>query len=97
MAREYNPDGYEQRKPMVEKILFSAPEYFVYETRLGGWIAVQLQRTLDFLNRGFLTSIPSRTNSYTGKAMRSLSHYISRILGWLNYLFEKKQREGKRN
>lgn len=96
MAREYNPEGYEEGKPMVEKILFSAPEYFVYETRVGGWIAFQLQRMLDFLNRGFLTTIPSKTNSLTGKARRTLSRYLSLVLGWLNYFFEKKQTEGKR-
>jgi len=50
MARDYSPSGYDEKKPLLEKLLFSAPEYFFYETRPGRWFVLQLQKMLDYLN-----------------------------------------------
>jgi len=43
---EYDPGKYDVSKPLVEKLLFSAPEYFVFETRFGGWLVSQLVKVL---------------------------------------------------
>ena len=85
--RKYNPDGYNVGLPLAEKLLFSAPEYFVLETRFGDWIILQLQKALDFLNRKWRVDIRSN-NACSKNIIRTSSDYVSRTLGWLNILLE---------
>lgn len=98
MAKEYSPEGYDEKKPLFEKLLFSAPEYFFYETRPGRWIVLQLQKILDYLNNIIISSIPSRAwrGGFTGKLVGIFSDFISRMLNWINFLFERKQKKKER-
>lgn len=94
MERDYSPSGYDEKKPLLEKLLFSAPEYFFYETRPGRWFVLQLQKMLDYLNNILISSAPSRViGGFTGKIVVYLSDLVSRILSWINSLLEKKQTE----
>ena len=94
MAKDYSPSGYSKDKPLLEKLLFSAPEYFFYETRPGRWFVLQLQKILDYLNNILISSAPSQVViGFTGKIVVTLSDLISRILSWINYLMEKEQTE----
>lgn len=98
MKKGYSPKGYDEKKPLLEKLLFSAPEYFFYETRPGRWIVLQLQKILDYLNNTIISRIPSQTwrRGFTDRLVDIFSDYISRILGWINFLFEKEQEEKER-
>ena len=98
MKEKYSPKGYDEKKTLPEKLLFSAPEYFFYETRPGRWIVLQLQRMLDRLNNTIISRIPSRTvrGGFTDRLVDTFSDYISRILSWINSLFEREQEEKER-
>ena len=91
MGERYNPDGYEKDKDIVEKIFFSFPEYLIYETKLGGWFAFQLQRVLSWMNRMSTEKIPSTRDSMYRKMIESLTDIISIILSWINYFVEKRK------
>ncbi|UCH37955.1 MAG: hypothetical protein JSV76_01960 [Candidatus Bathyarchaeota archaeon] len=93
MGERYNPDGYEKDKDMIEKIFFSFPEYLIYETRLGGWFAFQLQRILSWMNKVSIEKIPSTRDSIYRRMIESLTDMISVILSWINYFAEKGKRE----
>jgi hypothetical protein len=94
MTKDYSPSGYDEDKPLLEKLLFSAPEYFFYETRPGRWFVLQLQNLLDYLNDILISSAPSRVvKGFTGKIVVTLSDLVTRILGWINSLLEKEQTE----
>jgi hypothetical protein len=89
----YNPKGYEKDRSIIEKIIFSAPEYFVFETRLGMWIAMQLQKILSSINRYSISNIPKTEDSYLRKIFETLTDFIFKSLNWMNYFFERKKRE----
>ncbi len=98
MARDYSPEGYDEKKPLLEKLLFSAPEYFFYETRPGRWIVIQLERILGFLNEIIISRLPSKSwmGGFNERLVDVVSVHISRILGWINFLFERKEGENER-
>lgn len=80
---DYNPEGYNFSLPLVEKLLFSAPEYFVCETRFGEWFILQLQKALDLLNRECMANVHSN-NGFSMRVVRKISDYASSTLGWFN-------------
>lgn len=80
----------------MEKIFFSAPEYVVYETRLGGWLVTQLQKVLAVINEYSAYKIPKTTDNVLRKLIETLTDFISVVLGWMNYFIERRQREGRR-
>lgn len=80
----------------MEKIFFSAPEYVVYETRLGGWLVTQLQRVLAVINEYSAYKIPKTTDNVLRKLIETLTDFISVVLGWMNYFIERREREGRR-
>jgi hypothetical protein len=97
MARSYSPKGYDEKKPLLEKLLFSAPEYFFYETKPGRWIVLQLERVLGHLNEIIISRFPSKswTGSFNDRLVDVVIINISRILGWINFLFERKEKENE--
>lgn len=58
MNAEYSSQGFKTEGSIGEKILFSAPEYFVFETRIGTWILLRLQHALEFINMYAVTKMP---------------------------------------
>jgi hypothetical protein len=81
---EYDPKKYDMSKPLVEKLLFSAPEYFVFETRFGGWLISQLVKMLDLLNGLLMTDNSPSSRGYSIKLIRYLSIWLSSLKGWLS-------------
>jgi hypothetical protein len=96
MGERYNPRGYKKNRSTMEKIFFSAPEYVVYETRLGGWLVTQLQKVLAVINEYSAYKIPKTTDNVLRKLIETLTDFISGVLGWMNYFIERRQREGRR-
>jgi hypothetical protein len=58
MNAEYSSQGFKTEGSIGEKVLFSAPEYFVFETRIGTWILLRLQHALEFINMYTATKMP---------------------------------------
>ena len=58
MNAEYSSQGFRTEGSLGEKVLFSAPEYFVFETRIGTWILLRLQHALEFINMYTATKMP---------------------------------------
>lgn len=83
---DYNPEGYSFSIPLVEKLLFSAPEYFVCETRIGEWFVLRLQKLLDLLNREHMTNVHSN-NGHSMRIIEIVSDYASSMLDWFNSIF----------
>lgn len=96
MAEKYNPRRYRKNRSKMEKIFFSAPEYVVYETKLGGWFVAQLQRVLATINQYSADKIPKTTDSLLRKTIKTSTDYISNLLNWMNYFIERREREEKR-
>lgn len=96
MAEKYNPRRYRKNRSTMEKMFFSAPEYVIYETRLGGWFVAQLQGVLATINQYSADKIPKTTDSLLRKAIEKSTDYISNILNWMNYFIERREREGRR-
>ena len=89
-ARMYNPLRYDERKHLAEKLLFSAPEYFILETRFGDWLVQRLLKMLDRLNEALVKNIPLNTGGRSYKYTRYLSVWLSRLLSWLSSVVEVK-------
>ena len=96
MTRKYNPRGYKKDKPILEKIIFCAPEYLVYETRMGAWISLRLQKILSWINEFSTKRIPKTKDSIQRKIIESITDLISAFLSWINYFIEEKDIEGRR-
>ncbi|MCK4437657.1 sodium:proton antiporter, partial [Candidatus Bathyarchaeota archaeon] len=58
MNAEYSSQGFKTEGSIGEKVLFSAPEYFVFETRIGMWILLRLQHALEFINMYAVNKMP---------------------------------------
>lgn len=95
MEAGYNPKEYEKNRSIIEKIIFSAPEYFVFETRLGGWMAMQLQKILSSINIYSVNNLPKTADSNLRKVLKNITDFISESLNWMNYFIERKEREEK--
>lgn len=81
---EYDPGKYDVSKPLVEKLLLSAPEYFVFETRFGGWLVSQLVKVLRLLNRFLMTEHHSIARGYPTRMIRNLSRCLSGLMNWIS-------------
>jgi hypothetical protein len=90
---EYNPEGYILNRNSIEKMLFSAPEYFVYETRFGKWLANRLFTILSILNRYSLNRITRTTTGRMRNIIESITDFITNSLNWINHYRSKKQIE----
>ena len=93
MSKGYNPDSYDKKKNIVEKLLFSFPEYLIYKTKLGGWFAFQLQRILSWMNEIAMEKIPKTRDNLYRKISETVTDVISYILSWINYFVEKRKTE----
>lgn len=96
MTQKYNPRGYRKDRSTIEKIFFSAPEYIVFETRMGSWIAYQLQKVLGRINEFSSQKIPKTRDNFQRKTIEFLTDLLSGILNWINYFIEEREIERKR-
>jgi len=81
---KYDPEKYDVSKPLVEKLLFSAPEYFVFETRFGGWLVSQLVKVLRLLDRFLMTEHSPSSRGYPTKMISNLSSCFSGLMSLIN-------------
>ncbi len=95
-GEKYRPKGYDKDRSTTEKILFSASEYIIYETRFGGWFLIQIQKLLAIINEYSINKIPKTTYNMRRKAIKTLTNFIFKILNWMNYFIEKRRRETRR-
>ena len=93
MSKGYNPDGYDKDNHILEKLFFSLPEYLIYETKLGGWFALQLQRIISWINEIAIEKIPKTRDNPYRKIIEIATDIISHILYWINYFVEKRKME----
>jgi hypothetical protein len=96
MTQKYNPRNYKKDQSTIEKIFFSAPEYIVFETKIGGWIAFQLQKVLGWINEFSSEKIPKTRDTLQRKLIEFITDLISSILNWINYFIEEREIERKR-
>jgi hypothetical protein len=87
-TREYNPMRYDEGKNLAEKLLFSAPEYFILETRFGKWLVQQLLKMLDRLNETLTKNVASNDGCHTYKLTKDLSNWLTDLLSWLSNIVE---------
>jgi CPA1 family monovalent cation:H+ antiporter len=97
MRDEYNSEGYNVGKNSLEKILFSSPEYFIYETRFGVWLANRLFSILSILNRYTLDRISKPTSGNIRNLIESITDLLSNSLNWINHQRSRRQIERNKN
>jgi hypothetical protein len=85
-----------KNRSTIEKIFFSAPEYIVFETKMGSWIAHQLQKVLGRINEFSSQKIPKTRDNLQRKTIEFLTDLLSGILNWINYFIEESDIERKR-
>jgi len=80
MNAEYSSQGFKTERSIGEKVLFSAPEYFVFETRIGTWILLRLQHALEFINMYTVTKIPKTEGGMLRRGFEFSTDLIAFIL-----------------
>jgi CPA1 family monovalent cation:H+ antiporter len=83
-SEEYVSSGYNPTKSLAEKVLFSAPEYFVRDTGFGSWVTTRLVFMIDYLNKYSIDFIPTRTVGYVSMFVTSFSRLLIEFLAWVN-------------
>ncbi len=96
MNDEYSAQGFKTEGSLGEKVLFSAPEYFVFETRIGTWILLRLQHTLEFINMYTATKMPKTKMGMLRRGFEFSTDVITSILtqitqARLNYYWESEK------
>ncbi len=94
MTDEYSPDSFVTGKPFAEKVVFSAPEYFMFETRLGGWTVLRLEQALEDIEAYTTSRMPQTSGGSLRGAFEVTTHLISGALNRMirarrNYYFKK--------
>jgi len=87
-TRMHDPLRYDEGKHLAEKLLFSAPEYFILETRFGDWLIQQLLKILDYLNETLMKNIPSNISSHSYKLTKDISVWLTNLLSRLSNIVE---------
>lgn len=96
MSDSYSSRGFKSEAGRMEKILFSAPEYFVFETRLGTWIFLRLQHILEFINMYTVTKMPKAQGGILRRSFEISTDIISFLLIQMttarrNYYWEREK------
>lgn len=89
MRTRYDPEGYDKERPLAERIIFSFPEYMVYETRIGGWVANRIIGILSMMNRVAIDRIPERREDLENRIVKPLTVASIKMLNWINYFREE--------
>ena len=96
MNKEYSSQGFKTEGSIGEKVLFSAPEYFVFETRIGTWILLRLQHALEFINMYTATKMPKTQGGILRRSFEASTDIISFLLTQItrarrNYYWEREK------
>lgn len=96
MNDEYSSQGFKTEGSIGEKIFFSAPEYFVFETRIGTWILLRLQHALEFINMYTVTNMPKTQRGMLRRGFEFSTDLIAIILtritqARLNYYWDREK------
>jgi CPA1 family monovalent cation:H+ antiporter len=89
LSENYTADGYNINGGGFEKRFFSAPEYFVYETRFGSWMANNVIAFLEILY-GYSTGIVA-TKGWLVNILKGLTNMLLRFLNWINQFLTQKE------
>jgi NhaP-type Na+/H+ or K+/H+ antiporter len=102
MTDSYTPLGFKSESSKSVKLLFATPEYFVFDTRLGGWLANKLEVVTSYINGYLDKNLPKISEGTFWSALIILaelsSGLSSRILKARKnyYLGEDRAREVKK-
>jgi len=102
MTDSYTPLGFKSESSKSVKLLFATPEYFVFDTRLGGWLANKLEVVTSYINGYLDKNLPKISEGTFWSALIILaelsSGLSSRILKARKnyYLGEYRAREVKK-
>jgi hypothetical protein len=96
MNHKYSSQGFKTEGSIGEKVIFSAPEYFVFETKIGTWILLWLQHALEFINMYTATKMPKTKRGMFRKSFEISTDLIAFILtritlARLNYYWEREK------
>jgi CPA1 family monovalent cation:H+ antiporter len=83
-SEKYISTGYDSKKSIFERVLFSAPEFFVRDTGFGSWLSTRLVFLIEYLNNYLIDSISRRTVGFVNSFMTFLSSILVGFLAWVN-------------
>jgi hypothetical protein len=91
LSEDYSPEGYRHESSFLERVLFSIPEYFVYETRFGKWISDKIISIIGAMNRYLLERVPFTPEGFASRVIRVATRILSNFLEVINRYVSKRE------
>ena len=80
MRDRYTPLGFRRESSLVEKAVFAAPEFFMFETRLGSWSVFKLQELQLYLNDHLTSNLPETSGGTLRRTLETSAYLTSKLL-----------------
>jgi hypothetical protein len=77
----YNPEGYKFDAPIIEKVIFNSPEFFLNETKIGIWLSRTIIFLLNLVNKYLISKM-----SLSARATKGIGVYL--LKGVVNILYK---------
>ena len=91
LSENYSPEGYRYESSFLERVFFSAPEYFIYETRFGKWMADKIIFIMGAMNRYLLNRMTFTPKGFATRIIKVATRFLSNFLDVLNRYISKKE------
>ena len=86
---KYRSEKYEKGMFLSERMLFSFPEYLIYETRVGGWFSDQILKILSWMNRILINEVPKTKDISERKIIKKITNIFTKLLNLIIDFREK--------
>jgi len=83
-SNDYVDSGYSSEKSLFERLFFSAPEFFIRDTRFGTWLAGVVVSIVSYINSYEVDSIQRKTIGIVNKLLKSVRDVLIDFLAWIN-------------
>jgi CPA1 family monovalent cation:H+ antiporter len=91
LSENYNSEGYDLSKGSFEKYFFSAPEYFINETRFGSWISNKIISVLRVIDRYLISKMSVTSKGIIVNALKFIINALSNLLSIINQYISRKE------
>lgn len=79
MTDSYTPLGFKSESSKSVKLLFATPEYFVFDTKLGGWLAIWFEVITSILHDYLDKKLPKISEGTFWRALLILVEFSSKL------------------
>jgi NhaP-type Na+/H+ or K+/H+ antiporter len=79
MRDSYTPRGFKSESSKLVKLLFATPEYFVFDTKLGFWLAIWFELITSYLHDYLDKKLPKISEGTFWSALLILVEFSSKL------------------